>query len=41
MDIKTLESFFNYELFLDKDPQIILDNIIKKAKKYLPSNNIP
>ena len=40
MDIKILERFFNYEA-LTQDPQIILDKIIMKAKKYLPDDQIP
>lgn len=40
MDIKILENFFNYEV-LTKDPQVILDKIIQRAKKYLPDEQIP
>lgn len=41
MDIRELETFFSYKLFLDQDPQIILDWIIAEAKKYLPEVQIP
>ena len=41
MDIKELEKFFNYIPFINQDPQIILDKIIQKAKKYLPEEQIP
>ena len=41
MDVKELEKFFNYKPFLDQDPQIILDKILLKAKKYLPAEYIP
>ncbi len=41
MDVKELEKFFNYVPFVDGDPQIILDKIINKAKKYLPEQQIP
>ena len=41
MDIRELEKFFDYKPFLDQDPQIILDKIILKARKYLPEEQIP
>jgi hypothetical protein len=41
MDVKELEKFFNYVPFIDGDPQVILDKIIHKAKKYLPEQQIP
>jgi len=40
MDIKELEIFFNYKPSIDIDPQIIVDEIILKAKTYLPENQI-
>lgn len=40
MDIKGLEKFFNYKS-LTTDPQILLDKIIQRAKKYLPAEQIP
>lgn len=40
MDVKELEKFFDYEPFLDQDPQLILDSIIQKAKTYLPEDQI-
>jgi GTP diphosphokinase / guanosine-3',5'-bis(diphosphate) 3'-diphosphatase len=40
MDVKELEKFFNYTS-LSSDPQIILDKIIQRAKKYLPDEQIP
>ena len=41
MDVKELEKFFDYKPFIDQDPQIILDKIIVKARKYLPEEQIP
>jgi len=41
MDVKELEKFFNYKPFINQDPQIILNKILVKAKKYLPENQIP
>lgn len=41
MDVKELEKFFSYKPFIDQDPQIILDKILIKAKKYLPADQIP
>ncbi len=41
MDIRELEKFFAYKPFIDQDPQIILDKILHKAKKYLPAEQIP
>lgn len=35
MDINQLDSFLNYKLDLDQDPQILVDEIISRAKKYL------
>lgn len=40
MDVKELEKFFDYKPFFDQDPQIILDKIIQKAKKYLPDEQL-
>ncbi len=40
MDVKELEKFFAYKPFLNQDPQIILDKIIQKAKKYLPAHHV-
>lgn len=40
MDVKELERFFDYTPFLDQDPQIILDKILHKAKKYLPEHEL-
>ena len=40
MDVKRLEKFFNYVPYIDQDPQIILDKIFQKARKYLPENQI-
>jgi len=39
--VKELERFFDYTPFIDQDPHIILDQIIQKAKKYLPEEQIP
>jgi hypothetical protein len=41
MDVQELEKFFDYRPFINQDPQIILDKIIHKAKKYLPAEQIP
>ena len=41
MDIKRLEHFFDYTLFVDQDPIILLDRIIYKAQEYLPEHQIP
>jgi len=41
MDIRALDAFFNYEPFIDQDPQIIVDGIIQQAEKYLPEDQIP
>lgn len=41
MDIKELEHFFEYEPILDSDPQRLVDEIVAKAKKYLPKEQIP
>jgi hypothetical protein len=35
MDIKRLGMFFDYESLIH-DPEILLDKIIQRAKKYLP-----
>ena len=40
MDVRELEKFFDYKPFIDQDPQLILDKIIQKAKKYLPEEQI-
>lgn len=40
MDVRELEKFFDYQPFLDQDPQIILDQILQKARKYLPEDQI-
>lgn len=40
MDIKELESFLNYQPFFDQDPQVILENILQKAKEYLPAEQV-
>ena len=40
MDVKELEKFLDYTPFLNQDPQIILDKILQKAKKYLPAEQI-
>jgi (p)ppGpp synthase/HD superfamily hydrolase len=41
MDVKELEKFFDYKPFINQDPQIILDKILVKARKYLPEEQIP
>lgn len=38
MDISRLDSFLNYDLDLDIDPNILVEEIITKARKYLPEN---
>jgi len=40
MDVKELEKFFSYKPFINQDPQIILDKILNKAKKYLPTEQV-
>jgi len=40
MDVKELEKFFSYKPFINQDPQIILDKILNKAKKYLPAEQV-
>lgn len=40
MDVRTLEKFFDYSALIH-DPQVLLDKIIQKAKKYLPEEQIP
>jgi hypothetical protein len=41
MDVKELERFLNYQPFLNRDPKIILEYIIREAKSYLPAEQIP
>ncbi len=41
MDFRYLNSFFNYELCLDEDPQRLVDKIILLASEYLPKDQIP
>jgi len=36
MDINQLDSFLDYKIDLNIDPQILVDQIISIAKKYLP-----
>ncbi len=38
MDINKLENFLNYKIDLDIKPQTLVEEIIKKAKKYLPDD---
>ncbi|MEI6672714.1 MAG: hypothetical protein WCL02_05275 [bacterium] len=40
MDVRELEKFFDYQPFLNQDPQIILDKILQKARKYLPEDQL-
>ncbi|MEI7563305.1 MAG: hypothetical protein WCJ39_06735 [bacterium] len=40
MDIAQLERFLHYIPFLEQDPQIILDKILLKAKKYLAEDKL-
>lgn len=41
MDIKELDSFFDYQLTFEEDPVEILEEIVSQAKKYLPIEQIP
>jgi len=38
LDINKLENFLNYKIDLDIKPQTLVEEIIKKAKKYLPDD---
>ena len=40
MDIKELDSFFDYQLTFDEDPVFLVDEIIEQASKYLPEEQI-
>ena len=40
MDIKNLDNYLNYHLYL-ADPQELVDGIIARAKTYLPAEQIP
>ena len=40
MDIRQIDTFFDYKPVIDKDPQFIVDNIIFSAKKYLSEDKI-
>jgi hypothetical protein len=40
MDIKELDSFFDYKLTFDEDPVFLLDEIIKQASKYLTPDQL-
>jgi len=39
-DIRAFETFFSYEPILDEDSVEILDDILKKAKKYLREQDL-
>ncbi len=41
MDIAGLEKFFDYQPFMWEDPQVLVDEIIRKAQEYLPVAQIP
>lgn len=40
MDIKSLENYLNYKPHIG-NPQFIVDELIKKAKEYLPAEQLP
>jgi len=40
MDIKELDSFFDYQLTFDEDPVFLVDEIIAQASEYLPEEQI-
>ncbi len=40
MDVKELEKFFDYQPFLGQDPQVLLDQILHDARKYLSEDHI-
>jgi hypothetical protein len=41
MDVAQLERYLHYVPFLGQNPQIILDRILAKAKKYLSEDKLP
>ena len=41
MDVRELDSFFDYQLTFEEDPVEILEDIVSQAKKYLPEDQIP
>ena len=40
MDIKEIDSFFDYQMTFDEDPLFLLDEIIAQASAYLPTEQI-
>ena len=40
MDIKEIDSFFDYQMTFDEDPLFLLDEIIAQASAYLPAEQI-
>lgn len=41
MDIRELDSFFDYQLTFDENPSELVESIISQAKMYLPAEQIP
>lgn len=41
MDIKQIDEFFGYKPFFETNTQVLVDDIIKKASKYLPAEELP
>ena len=40
MDIKQIDEFFGYKPFFSTDTQILVDDIVQKASKYLPTEQL-
>lgn len=40
MDIKEIDSFFDYQLTFDEEPIQLLEEIVGRARKYLPADQI-
>lgn len=41
MDIKQIDEFFGYKPFFSADTQVLVDDIVQKASKYLPAEQLP
>lgn len=41
MDIRELDSFFDYQLTFEEDPTDLVENIVSQARAYLPADQIP
>ncbi|MDO4713521.1 MAG: hypothetical protein Q4B28_02490 [bacterium] len=40
MDIKEIDSFFDYQLTFDEEPTALVEEIVTIAKNYLPAEQI-